>query len=251
MNVQSTAICLLLFNYKYESRVTAGSEMEAAVTGPFFDPQSTREEILAATYTALTEHGPRELTVKKIGEEFDKSPSLIYHHYDGKDDLLVDLLSYCVDHFEAAVSASELDGSPRDRLNGYVTAMIAPERLEGNQSPSLPFLKAVIQLRTTAIHDEDYREQFERSDRVLVDFLQSTIREAARDEQSASTPQMSPSEEVSPKAVAEMLQTVTRGGTLRLATTNNHEWVEDVRAEVDRYFDQTLPRVDADDPAAD
>lgn len=221
------------------------------MTGPFFDPQSTREEILAATYNALTEHGPRELTVKKIGEEFSKSPSLIYHHYDGKDDLLVDLLSYCVDHFEAAVSASEFEGSPRDRLNGYVVAMVAPERLETDQSPSLAFLKAVIQLRATAIHDDDYQKHFERSDRVLVDFLQSTVREAAHDEQSASTTQRSPSDEVSPKAVAEMLQTVTRGGTLRLATTTNHEWVDDVCVEVDRYLDETIPRVNTDSPAAD
>jgi Transcriptional regulator len=251
MNIQSTAICFVVFNRRCEKWVIIESETEAAVTGPFFDPQSTREEILAATYNALTEHGPRELTVKKIGEEFTKSPSLIYHHYDGKDDLLVDLLSYCIDHFEAAVSASELDGSPRDRLDGYVTAMVAPERLEADQSPSLPFLKAVIQLRTTAIHDDAYQKQFERSDRVLVRFLRSTVIDAARAEQSASTTRASPGDEVSPKAVAEMLQTVTRGGTLRLATTSDHGWVDDVRAEVDRYLDKTLPRVVTDDPASD
>ncbi|MEF8774483.1 MAG: helix-turn-helix domain-containing protein, partial [Halobacteriales archaeon] len=53
------------------------------------DAEDTDEALMAATYRALCEHGYADLTIQQIGAEFEKSTSLLYHHYDGKDELLV------------------------------------------------------------------------------------------------------------------------------------------------------------------
>ncbi|OYR82216.1 TetR family transcriptional regulator, partial [Halorubrum ezzemoulense] len=68
---------------------------------PFAEPSDTRQAILGAAFRALCEHGYANVTIQRIGDEFDKSPSLVYHHYDGKDDLLIDLLGFLLDEFEA------------------------------------------------------------------------------------------------------------------------------------------------------
>ena len=76
--------------------VTSDSFLEA--------PEGTREEIMRATYLALCEHGYASLTIQRISDEFPKSKSLIYHHYDGKDDLLIDFLEFVLERFEKTVS---------------------------------------------------------------------------------------------------------------------------------------------------
>src|SRR6056297_2610307 len=85
----------------------------------FFSKTSgTREEILESTFHALCEHGYAEITISKIGDHFDKSQSLIYHHYENKDDLLLDLLEYMLEELESQVPLSTQ--SPRDYMSGII-----------------------------------------------------------------------------------------------------------------------------------
>jgi AcrR family transcriptional regulator len=78
---------------------------------PLFDdePADTREAIMQATYRALRAHGYARLTIQRIGDEFPKSKSLLYHHYDGKDDLLLEFLSYMLDWRESLCAEPRLD----------------------------------------------------------------------------------------------------------------------------------------------
>ncbi len=148
---------------------------------PFAEPADTREAILGAAFRALCEHGYAELTIKRIGEEFDKSPSLVYHHYDGKDELLVDLLEFLLDRFESALSADAFDLPPRTRLDAYVAAMTDPGSVGADHTPDGRFLTALVELRAQAATDEAYRTHFDRSDRVFQTFLEKSVREAAAD----------------------------------------------------------------------
>jgi AcrR family transcriptional regulator len=215
---------------------------------PFTEPADTREAILGAAFRALCEHGYADLTIKRIGEAFEKSPSLVYHHYDGKDELLVDLLGFLLEGFEAAVSRDAFDLPPRARLDAYVAAMTDPDGVDDEHAPDGRFLAAMVELRAQAATDEAYREHFDRSDRVFRRFLERSVREAAAEERpddgaSASAPSRS-TDRVDPTAVAETLQTLATGAMFRWSTTTDREWTGAVREEASRYLSRTLPAVD-------
>ncbi|WP_281194092.1 TetR/AcrR family transcriptional regulator [Halorubrum sp. F4] len=213
---------------------------------PFTEPANTREAILGAAFRALCEHGYADLTIKRIGEAFEKSPSLVYHHYDGKDELLVDLLEYLLDGFETAVSGNAFDLPPRARLDAYVAAMTDPGGVDDEYAPDGRFLVAMVELRAQAATDEAYREHFDRSDRVFRRFLERSVREAAAEPVvDAGTPPER-DDDVDPAAVAETLQTLATGAMLRWATTTDREWTEAVREESRQYLSRTLPAVDPD-----
>ncbi|ELZ53713.1 MULTISPECIES: TetR/AcrR family transcriptional regulator [Halorubrum] len=181
---------------------------------PFAEPSDTRQAILGAAFRALCEHGYANVTIKRIGDEFDKSQSLVYHHYDGKDDLLLDLLEYLLDQFEASIAdgsatdppegeeASEgdeppesteataggptemppeaaFDRSAREQLDGYLAAAVDPDSLDEAYAPDARFVTVMTELRSQAANDEAYREHFDRSDRVFGEYLERIVREAA------------------------------------------------------------------------
>ena len=214
---------------------------------PFSEPSDTREEILGAAFQALCEHGYSDLTIQRIGDAFEKSPSLVYHHYDGKDELLLDLLEFLLEGFEETLSdgsAGFASGepcatSPRNGLEEFVRATIDPETL-GGAVPDEAFMGALVELRAQAAHDEAYRAHFDRSDRVFRRFLERTVAAAAAETEPAPG---SASRDVPVSEVAATLQTLAAGGTLRRATTTDRDWVAEAAAGIDRYLDAMLPRV--------
>lgn len=211
----------------------------------FAEPADTRQAILAAAFRALCEHGYADLTVSRIGEEFDKSPSLVYHHYDGKDELLVDLLEFLLDGFEAAISTGGFDLSPRDRIDAYVAATIDPASVDDEYAPDARFLTAIVELRAQAASDDAYRDHFDRSDRVFDAFLERSVREAAAEMDATDTNggATGTDDAVDPAEVASTLQTLATGGMLRWATTTDREWVGHTRSAIDRYLETVLPAI--------
>jgi AcrR family transcriptional regulator len=220
---------------------------------PFAEPADTREAILDAAFRALCEHGYADLTIKRIGEEFDKSPSLVYHHYDGKDELLVDLLGFLLDGFEESVSAGAFDMTPRERLDTYVAATADPDSIPGEYGPDGRFLTALVELRAQAATDEAYRDHFDRSDGVFEAFLERSVREAAaavrteaRADRESASDASHVDDPVSAAEVASTLQTLSTGGMLRWATTTDRGWTDDTQRGIHRYLETVLPRVDPD-----
>jgi len=248
---------------------------------PFAEPSDTRQAILGAAFRALCEHGYANVTIKRIGDEFDKSPSLVYHHYDGKDDLLIDLLEYLLDEFEASIadgSAAEspggeeqsagsdadapseippeevFDRSAREQLDGYLTAAVDPKSLDEAYAPDARFVTVMNELRSQAANDEAYREHFDRSDRVFGEYLERIVREAAVDasrEDAAASPVDAEAaggdRSVAASEVASTLQTFATGAMFRWATTNDRAWVPESRAGIDRYLESVLPLVETDE----
>lgn len=210
---------------------------------PFAEPTDTRQTILGAAYRALCEHGYADITISRIGEEFDKSPSLVYHHYDGKDDLLLDLLEFLLDGFEESVSEGAFELSARERIDAYVAAMTDPDGLDDEHAPDGPFLTAMVELRAQAASDDAYRDHFDRSDRVFHAFLEQALREAAaeRDPDGSGAP---PAEPIDPAEAAATLQTVATGGMVRWVTTTDREWVGRSQAGVQRYVELALSGID-------
>ncbi len=202
----------------------------------FEDPESTREEILAAAYRALCTHGYAELTMERIGEEFEKSVSLVYHHYDGKDDLLLACLEFMLENYRTDAGCDP-PSDPREAMERFCDRLL----LVDAPSEAQQFVRALVELRGQAPHNPDYREYFTRSDRFLQERIETIIE--AGIEQGVF-------HEVDPERAAGMLHTVFAGAFFRYATAEDTEWLDDVREEIRAYNRRTLyvPSVEDEAP---
>ena len=171
-------------------------------------PEGTREEIMRATYLALCEHGYAGLTIDRIGEEFPKSKSLVYHHYDGKDDLLRDFLDFVLERFEDEVPPENAE-EPQDHLEAVLDHVLATPLPERRRE----YLSAMVELRAQAAHDEAYREQFTRHDRFFTDRLAHLVESGIAE---------GVFRDVDPQGVAAALVATFNGAmTMRVTTTDD------------------------------
>lgn len=74
------------------------------------DPD-VRNAIMTATYEALCAHGYTDLTAQDIADRTDKSKSLLFYHYDSKDDLVADFLVFLRELFDERFDDTD-DQSP-------------------------------------------------------------------------------------------------------------------------------------------
>jgi len=189
----------------------------------FGEVSDTREEILEATYYALCEHGYAGLTISKIGTHFEKSQSLIYHHYDDKDGLLLDLLEYMLEQLERQVPFP--DAAPEEYIDVVVDEMFDETGSQGGA-----FTQAVIELRAQAAHNEEYHELFRRSD----DFIRKQLAQIIRTGADRGVFDVD-----DPKESAALFQTVLIGvQTARL--TADTGTIAEAKAEFRRYVDTCL-----------
>ena len=190
------------------------------------DPSDTRGAIMRATYLALCKHGYADLTIQRIADEFPKSKSLLYHHYDGKDDLLLDFLGFMLEQQKERIPAKQSSGSPRDHLNAIFDRIFVTPIPDDYRD----FSRAMVELRAQAAHDEKYRNHFTRSDEffrgLLTRVIQSGIDEGTfRD--------------VDAEEVAEFLLLIVTGAMTKRVTTNN-DAIETARDELDAYVRRRL-----------
>ena len=202
-------------------------------TPPFLaDPDTTRESIMRATYLALCEHGYAGLTIQRIGESFEKSKSLLYHHYDDKDELLLTFLQFMLEQHEASLPEAADDGDAVERLGTVLDAMLAPSLSAEHRG----FTAAMVELRAQAAHDERYREQFADHDRAFHDQLVGVIEDGV---------ESGTFREVDADAVAEFLGTTVAGAMTRRVTGGDDGAATAARAELHDYVDRVLLAEDA------
>jgi AcrR family transcriptional regulator len=195
-------------------------------SAPFLEnPESTREEILKATYEAFCKHGYSDITIQRISDEFPKSKSLLYHHYDGKDDLLLDFLDFMLDQAEEQLPLQTGEGAD-DHIELIVDRMF----LSGEIMNSEDFSRAMVELRAQAAHDEQYREYFSRTDRFISKHVEYVIRSGI--EQGVF-------QDVDPEKTAALFQVMFVGTTTQ-RVTSDESILEDCRAEFERYVRECL-----------
>lgn len=190
------------------------------------EPASTREAIMEGTYRALCAHGYADLTIQKIGDEFPKSKSLVYHHYEGKDELLLDFLEFMLERFEADILGDE-DADAVDYLEAVLDHVI-PETVPEERAA---FRRAMLELRAQAAHDDAYRDHFTRSDELFQNHLADLVRDGVEEGKFS---------DVDPEQVASFLLTAIDGSMLRRATTYNEASVRAMRRELDEYLEAQL-----------
>lgn len=181
---------------------------------------------MRATYLALCEHGYAGLTIQRIGESFEKSKSLLYHHYDDKDELLLAFLQFMLEEHESSVPETDDDG-PRERLDAVVDAMLPPELSAEHRG----FTAAMVELRAQAAHDERYREQFAEHDRAFQDHLVDVIEEGI---------ETGTFRDVDADRVAEFVGTTVTGAMTRRVTGGDDQAATTAREALDTYVDHVL-----------
>jgi AcrR family transcriptional regulator len=128
---------------------------------------------MEATHQALAEVGYAGLSISKIAEHFEGSQSLIYYHYDDKDELLVAFL----DHLLAGLN-EELDDieslDPTDRIRSTVELLLP---VTPTTEP-FRFHHALIEIRVQTPYHEPYKQRFRRLDERLSAVLETAIADA-------------------------------------------------------------------------
>ena len=199
--------------------------------GELFDePTDTREELMGATYRALCEHGYAELTIQRISDQFPKSKSLLYHHYDSKDELLVEFLSFVLDHLESTTPQD--DDDPIETLQGLLDYLLPTEPSTEQQQ----FRRAIIELRAQAASDPEYRAQFTRSTEYFQDRFASIIDRGCEEGVFRA---------VDADRLATLIVATIDGAMLREATTSHAQPAMDrLRAELTDCIERRLLDVD-------
>jgi AcrR family transcriptional regulator len=195
---------------------------------PFQDTDETHAALMRATYDALCKHGYAGLTIQRIGDEFPKSKSLIYQHYDGKDELLVAFLGFMSKHFEdEAEIPIDDDRDALDQLQDHLNHLLDPSLDEERYE----FMSAMTELRAQAPHDEAYRAHFTKSDQIFHEHISDIIRTGI---------EQGEFRDVDPEQTAELLLTTIDGAMLRRVTTDGSVDIQAVRDELDEYIRSRL-----------
>ena len=185
----------------------------------------TQAAIMEATYRALCDHGYADLTIQAIADEFAKSKSLLYYHYDTKDEILVAFLSYMLDQFPVEDAVDPAD-SPDDQLWSLIDNAVPPSP----DAEQRAFRVALFELRSQALSNEAYREQFTRADRFMKETLTDVLVAGIDD---------GTFRDVDVEPTVELLATILDGGMLRRTTITGDNTPE-IREALAQYVETQL-----------
>jgi AcrR family transcriptional regulator len=183
-------------------------------------------EIMEATYRALCEHGYAATSISKIADEFDKSKSLLYYHYEDKEDLLEDFLGFLLDEFETKVASID-EKEPRERLAAVIDLLV-PSNVNDED---MHFRRAVLEIRAQAPYHETYQKQIERSDDLILGEIIDAI-ELGIDSGAFRS--------VNARKVAEFIYSTAYGAIERGVTLDDKSVLTDGRQAIDDYVDSQL-----------
>jgi len=188
---------------------------------------SAREEIMTATYEALCEQGYTDLTAQAIADRTDKSKSLLFYHYDSKEDLVASFFDFLLEQFDERVEESR-ELPPVERLATFVDWFL----YDPDDAERTAFHTAMLELRAQAPHNDRFQQQLRRSD----DALRKTLEEILRDGLEAGA-----FHEHDPEATAALLIAALDGARVRQLTLGRDAYLEEVRAGVAaEVFDELL-----------
>ncbi|TKX74444.1 TetR/AcrR family transcriptional regulator [Halorubrum sp. GN11_10-6_MGM] len=184
------------------------------------------EEIMEATYTALLKHGYADLSIARIGDELDRSKASIYHYYDSKDDLLVALLEFTVDEFEASL-ATDSHQNPAEDLKRLIATLLSPQPVADDYE----YQAVLVGFRSQAITDTRIRAQFTQAHDRLANTIQELIERGIAE---------GVFDEVNPSQVTEYILATITGVMSGRVTTDREDAVAAAHTSLLHYIDSEL-----------
>lgn len=176
----------------------------------------SKEEIMEATYRALCSHGYADLTIEKIAMESEKGKSLIYYHYEDKEDLMGSFLEYMGRKLEDEIS--ELEDLPAEEKLDELLDLF----LDVDDGEMWEFHKALSELRVQTHHNSSLAEKFLEIDSYLTDTIAETMKDAGVQE---------------PDLRAEIMASAMEGALTRKIRADDREGLKEVKKELKSLFD--------------
>jgi len=139
------------------------------------EPADTHEAIMMATFAALQKHGYPGISIQRIADESALTKSTFYHHFDGKDDILLSFVQYMRDYFERGYRI-ESAGDPVGDLKAYITISLGEYPAPEGTPDAGERIGTYLELRSQAIQNPAFREEFTEMSADLVDYLAEIIR---------------------------------------------------------------------------
>jgi len=189
------------------------------------EPADTHEAIMMATFTALRKHGYPGISIQRIADESTLAKSTFYHHFDGKDEILLSFVQYMREYFQRGYRI-ESTGDPVGDLKAFVTVSLGEYPAPDGTPDAEARLSAYLELRAQAIGNPSFREEFTEMSAALVDNLTDIIETGV--EQGVFTVS-------DPTTTAEYLLATIEGINLQQTTrTDNPRTM--LRAELEDYI---------------
>ncbi|WP_198951497.1 MULTISPECIES: TetR/AcrR family transcriptional regulator [Halorubrum] len=183
--------------------------------------EHTDEAILEATYQALCKHGYPATSISRITDEFDKSTSLLYYHYEDKENLFEDLLCHLLDQLEEQLVDFDQEG-PYDYLMAVIDQLL-PTQVNNNQ---FRFQRALLELRSQAPHIDAYHKQFERFDEFVLSEFTTAIENGI---------ERGVFREIDPEQTAEFIYSAVYGALERGVTLEDASLLQQTRQTLEEY----------------
>lgn len=190
----------------------------------------TEQRIREAAFRALVEHGYADLSIKDIGEELGQNPSLIYHYFDSKDDLLQSMLDVFVEIFVGQQAEQPITDAETE-LRRFIGQILHPEPAQVEQVMFTPpsdietaVSRVFVELWAHATWDSDLRRETTQ----VEDRLRGTITRIIRT--GIELEQFRP---IDPELTADHILFLLKQGIHTRPTTNRDTAVEQVQTIVD------------------
>lgn len=202
----------------------------------------TEQRIREAAFRALVRHGYADLTIADIGDELGQNPSIIYHYFDSKDELLLSMLDVFVDIF-IDQRAEQPITDPEAKLREFAEQILSPNRARSGDVLSDPPVdievatsRVFVELWAHATWDDEFRQQTTAVERRLREILVRILEAGVEREQF---------QPVDPELTADHILFLLKQGIHTRTTTNRddaddraHTIVDDVIADLSRENDQ-------------
>ncbi|AHG02401.1 TetR family transcriptional regulator (plasmid) [Halostagnicola larsenii XH-48] len=194
----------------------------------------TEQRIREAAFRALVEYGYADLSIKDIGEELGQNPSLIYHYFDSKDDLLLSMLDVFVDIFVDGQAEREFD-DPEAALRAFVGQILHPEPEQGEQIMAGPPVvtetatsRLFVELWGHATWDSEFREKTTSVEERLRATIARQIRAGIERDQFR---------QVDPELTADHILFLVKQGIHTHTTTNRDDAIDRTETLVDEILE--------------
>jgi AcrR family transcriptional regulator len=210
----------------------------SASAEPFSNPETSKEEILHATYLAFAEHGYAELSIQQIADQASVSKSTIYHHFEDKEELLMVFAERLLEWYLEELLFDPA-GDPIENLERSLDLVFLDETAEGfglDDIRPAGFECVYMGLRMEATRNPEIRDYFDAVDSMGREHLETLV------ERGIENGTVRP--DVDAEQVAAALCAIAEGGLVLRSTENDIAWLRHVRAMLDGYLDSL--KVDPD-----
>lgn len=138
----------------------------------------TERQILEAALQALITHGYANLTISDVSDEFEKSPSLIYHYFDSKEDLVAELYDFLSNTYFNFIEEMDVD-DPVERLRLLIEVVLFSD----GSTPDQDFYISLYEIMVHVPHSSILKKKYKLNERKAVDLMADILREGMETKQ--------------------------------------------------------------------